>query len=273
MRDLIKMDLFKLKKTRFFIAVMIVAFGVTFAAPLLVKGFIELLKNMLESPGSSDPYSAGELQMLSRDLSRPIGFSAILRSPLGGLQLVTIPVMIFIVSFLHRDLNQGYIKNLAGQVPSRGYLAVSKYIVICLAEAVLFILGIAGSTLGTLISRGISFDSDVGSGLLECLLKLLILWGLSAVLLLISTGLGKKSFAIVVSVIFATGALAIIYMPLSFALQQLFNTPDIHIEQYVPDQMFGMTNINVGAALAGSLILIIAGLYGTVTLMNKRDVK
>ena len=267
------MDLFKLKKSVFFIAICITVFVVTFLAPLLIKGFVELLKNMLSNSGELDPATSNELLVMTEELSFPVYFSAVLRSPFGGTQLVTIPVMIFLVSYLHQDLNMGYIKNLAGQVPSRGYLAVSKYIVICLAEIVLFIIGIAGSTLGNLISRGVSFEGNIGGGLLEFVLKLLLLWGLTAVLLLISTGLGNKTFAIVTSVVFATGALSIIYMPLSYVLQQLFKNENIHIEQYAPDQMFLLSNINATAAGIEAAVLIAAGLFGTVRLMNKRDIK
>lgn len=273
MGDLIRMDLFKLRKSKFFYAVCITTFAVTFITPLLVKGFLELLKNMLESTDGLDEASATELYQLADGLSVPALFSDILRSPFAGLAFVIIPLMIFLVSFLYQDFNQGYIKNIAGQLPSRGYLAVSKYLVLGLSIIIFFILGIAGSTLGTLISRGIEFDNKIVSGLLELLLKFFLLWGLSAILLLISNGLGSKTFAVVMSVVFATGALSIIYMPLSFALNHLFKTDTINITKYAPDQMFLASNIDIPAASIGSAVLIAIGLFTTIRLLNKNDVK
>lgn len=273
MSNLIRMDLFKLRKSKFFLAICITIFAVTFIAPLLIKGFLEILKNMLGNTDGLDDASAAELAGMINDLSISAPFSGILRNPFAGLSMVIIPTMIFIVSFLHLDLNNGYIKNIAGQLPSRGYLAVSKYLVIGFAELVFLVLGIAGSTLGCLVSRGLSFDENIGSGLLELLLKFLLFWGLTAVLLLISNGLGSKTFAIVAGVIFSTGALSIIYMPLSYAFNQLLKTNTIDIARYAPDQMFLATNIDVLAACIGSAVMIAAGLILTIRLMNKKDVK
>lgn len=271
MGDLIRMDSFRLRKSRLFIVVCITVFGVMFAMPLLTKGFVQLIVNMVQ--GGSGDASEREIEQLLYELSQPTALSGIIKSPFGGLSLITILVMISVVSFMYADHNNGYIKNIAGQVSSRGNLAVSKYLVTGMHNLILLVLGVLGGMLGTLISRGITFDEKMGEGILVFFIKFLLMWGLSAVLLLITNGLGNKTFAVVMAVIFGSGALLLVYMPLSFGLNKLFKTNNINIAAYAPDQLFLANEIDFLSGVTGAAVLIVLGVFFTVMLMNKKDVK
>ena len=92
-------------------------------------------------------------------------------------------------------------------------------------------------------------------------------------LLLFTTGLGNKVLGIVMAVIFGTGALGMIYMPLSFGIRALFRLEDFELGGYMPDQMISASPMNVWASLIGGAVMICVFLPLTVMLLNKRDVK
>ena len=54
---------------------------------------------------------------------------------------------------MYMDLANGYVKNIAGQVPSHGYLAVSKMIVIAIHNLIFMVVGLIGSLIGYGVMR------------------------------------------------------------------------------------------------------------------------
>lgn len=271
MFDLFRMELFKLRKHKLTWGAAIVCFVVTFVLPLIGKLFAGILYNIVKDSGEAQ--AVAEAKNLVDAFNSPLEFSSLLKMPFGGISLVLILVFVSASSFLFLDIGGGYIKNIAGQIPSRGHSCYGKYAVVCLQGLLCMLSAFLGGVIGTLIVRGISFDSDIPAGILEFALKWLILCGIDAVLLLFTTGLGNKVLGIVMAVIFGTGALGMIYMPLSFGIRALFRLEDFELGGYMPDQMISASPMNVWASLIGGAVMICVFLPLTVMLLNKRDVK
>lgn len=271
MSDLFKMEMFKLRKSRLFWGCCIVIFLICLLLPVIGKIFSEILMNIVSK--GDDQELMRSAQAIADEYSKPFLFSNLFRAPFGGLSFSLIFVFISSALFMHMDIGNGYIKNIAGQIPSRGYSCYGKYITVCIQGFVYMVCGFMGGLVGQLATRGLEFDNEIGAGILEFLLKWLLICGLDAVLLLFTTGFGSKVLGIVAAAILGTGTLSIIYMPLNFALKMLFRIEQLDISRYAPDQMLSYVNISVAAALIGGVALIGIFLPLTIRLVNKKDVK
>jgi|GEM_PF-832963 len=269
MGNLLKMDFFKLRKIKLFWISGIILLVVNVILPIISKLFADLLLRICEQSG--DTTALADALQLVEIMKQPYLLSDIFRTSFGGLSVLLILIMISAVSFSYADITGGFVKNIAGQIPSRGYLAISKWIVIMVHNLVLMVCCMAGALIGQGVSRGINADSQIGEGLLEFFAKYLLLGGVCAFLLFFTTGICKRVLAIVLSVILSTGSLSIIYLPLNFGLSKLFNA-EIDITKYAPDQMLTFTKINPWVALAEAAVLTVLFLFLTVTIMKKRDV-
>ncbi len=270
MVDLFKMELFKLRKSKVFWGCCIAIFVICFALPLLGKAFASILMSIVQN--GNDPEMLANAQKVVDEYNKPFLFSYLLKAPFGGLSISFILVFISAAVFMHMDIGNGYIKNIAGQIPSRGHSCYGKFAAVCVQALVYMLFGFVGGLAGQLIARGVEFDSEIGSGIGEFLLKWLLVCGLDAILLFFTTGLGNKVLGIVMAAILGTGTLNLIYLPLNYGLGMLFHS-DINITEYAPDQMLNAVNINIPAALIGGAALIVVFMFLTVKLLNKKDVK
>lgn len=277
MLNLIKMDLYRLKKRKTLWIFSLIIFVVTFVVPLIIKGFTMLLNNMQATVEGLDPESAMEITAMNASLIRQVNFSDILRMPFGGLTSLLIFFLVFAASFFYADVGHGYIKNLAGQIPRISMLSVSKLLVTLIPLFLMFLSALLGSFLGNLLAFGVRFDDQIGGGLLELLTKLLMAWAMASVTMLFSAGLRIKSLGVIMAVFLGAGIFSILYVPLSFGIQKLFKLKDFYISYYLPDQLFGTdmgaANISLLNGVVSSLIVMALSLGLTVLLNNKRDIK
>ena len=78
------------------------------------------------------------------------------------------------VFFYHADMEGGYIKNIAGQMPRRGFSILSRYLASVGLNAAFMLAGLAENLIGTLLCQRIVADSGVSAGILTFFLKLLL---------------------------------------------------------------------------------------------------
>ncbi len=272
MGNLFRMELFKMRKHKLTWGAGIACFVVTIIIPIIGKILSNVLYDIVKNSGEADAIK--EAKVLVEEFNRPVDISSLIRMPFGGLSIVLILVFLAAASYLFLDIGGGYIKNIAGQIPSRGHSCYGKYAAVCLQGLIFMVCGFAGSVIGTLASRGVTFgEGDMGGALLEFALKWLILCGLNAVLLFFTSGLCNKALGIVMAVIFGTGALGVIYMPISFGVKMLFHLEQFDIGKYMPDQMLSLTPISIWAALISGAVLILVFVPITIRVMNRKDVK
>ena len=260
MANLIKMDLYRLVRSKLFWILNGVVF--VFSAVFTYLGFVfnEMLKSMTEYT----PYPT------------EIKFSELLSSPID--QILLILVMISAVSFMYADIANGYIKNIAGQLTNKGNTVISKFIVAGIHNFTFMFLGLLGQTVSECFIRKIVFDSMVPYGIAAFAIKWLLLMSISSIVLFFSTGLKNKTVASVVGVLLSSGLLGLVYIGLNAGIANIFKTDNFDINSYMPDQLFGQTvaaTLNVTAFNAIIVSLVVSGvfLFFTVKIFNNSDVK
>ena len=237
MANLIKMDLRRLFLSKVFILTMsITAFlniALATVIPLVTKMFM--------------PDTPAQVMPLSSILGNPflIGWLIIL-------------MFISVVSYSYADMANGYIKNLAGQLPHKSDTIFSKFVAIG-------------------VHNLIECDAQVFGGILTLALKWLLSMAVCSILLFFTTAVRNKTLAAIVAVIFGTNTLGLVYGGLNFAVSQAFHTNTFDLAMYMPDSLLqsvnAVENIGVLNAVIVSAVFIALFLILTVRVFKARDVK
>ncbi len=192
--------------------------------------------------------------------------------------------------FCYADIQHGYIKNIAGQLPSRGHTIVSKFIVTQFATLVFYAVTIVANTAGQLIiGQHIKFDMFISGGedepdkyftLLQALgefaVKWLLLSGLCALVLLLTTGVGSNVAGTIIAVLCGAGFTGLAYAGITAGINKLFKLKNFDLSDYMPDSLYRTGLLEEGCmfrAIIVALIAIFVLLLATTTLYNKRDIK
>ncbi len=255
MRNLIKMDLYRMGRSRtFWICLIITAVLALTGAPIS-----KLLYNLAASLSSE----------VREAFPAEVDLSVILRDPfpLAGFMLL----LLSLCSFFHADMENGFIKNIAGQMPQKGYTVLSKFLAAIAHNLIFVMTAIAGKVIGTLVVQRIVVNSGAADGIRVLLLKLLLIQGISAVLLLAVTTLRSKSLGMILAVLFGLGLTPLIYLGVNEALSTVFGK-DVDISRYMADAVLRENPLETGRAIltavvTGGLFLLLA-----IRIFDRKDV-
>ena len=260
MGNLIRMDLYRMLKTRSFYVCLILSFALALVSEPLGKLLFTLANTLSAEVGSIYP--------AEKNLSEIIGTPF----PMMGLLLV----LLSLCFFYYADVENGYIKNIAGQMPKRGFSILSRYLAAIVHNAVFMVAAVAGNVIGAMLVMKVTVDSAIVTGIGAFLLELLLLQSICAILLLVTASLRSKSFGIVLAVLFGVGATFLLYSALDSGLDMLIK--GFKITPYMPD-----TLLNNPFDANGNLLVLRSVLSAAVTtgiflplsigVFDKRDVK
>lgn len=256
MANLYRMDLYRMRKAASFRTCLILAFLLALISTPMAE-----LMNLL-------------VKLISTDLpesEKAVNLSELLASPISRLN--TMLALISICSFFYADVENGYIKNIAGQMPKKGYTILSKFLASVPHSLVFMLVSLAGDLLGTVFFRKILIDASVLSSLWIFALKLLLLEGLCAILLLFTAALQSKALGTVFSVLFGLGLLGLVYLGIDAGLDRLFPKKSFLISDYMPDQLLSEVKPDTWTALIVSALCILVFLWLSVRIFDKKDVK
>ena len=264
MGKLIKMDIYRLFQSKLFWILGGVLFAIEFFMSFGLPFLLDMLKNFSDKPDSIAANSK-------------VSFSSLVSEPVSGFLLIL--MFASVTAFLYADIRNGYIKNIAGQLPKKGYTAVSKFVVSIIHNLIFMFFGFMGSFIGHLLcpKTTIVYDNMILSALVIFALHLLLSLAMVSIILFLTTGLRNKTIASVVGVLFSVGALSLLYMGIN-KLLEVVGLKEFDIGNYMPDQLYGQkfdlaaVNSVISAALVGITFCAVF-LFLTIAIVNKRDVK
>lgn len=243
MGRIIKMDFYRLRTSK------------SFWVSLLITFVFEALLNLVPMFFSKD-YSSQLVEIIG--------------SPIEVLIVVALYISVSI--FCYADLSNGYIKNIAGQIPNKGYTAVSKFVVIIFHNIAFFITGFAGRLAGSLPT--LELDGNYLYATTYLLMRFLLVLAMCTMILFATTALRSKTFGTVLGVMFGVGGFSLIYTLLDQLIQNVFK--GFKLEDYSPSSI-NPSNIHSSAdgfrVLAVGIVFTVLFLFLSVKIVNKRDVK
>ena len=256
MSNLIKMEFYKLRTSKLFIILLI-----CFAATNIVCAVGGPLLMGAVSDGS---------------VSLKMNLSSAFASPFN-LETLTMFTFISVVSFLCLDFNDGYIKNIAGQVSNRSSIITAKYIIVAVHNLIYFIVGALSSLIGGAIIGMVMDSQNIGAGIATFFIKWMLSLAIAAILMFFAIGLRSKSVALILAVMVSLGAFGLIYMGIDTVLKNFLKLKDFALSHYMPDTLINNVNVADNTLVANSIIVAVVfiALFFTLTYITfkNKDIK
>ena len=183
MGKLIRMDLYRMLKAKSFMVCLIIAFVLALANMPLAKLLFALARSL--SPEINETFMA------------QVSLSAILSEPFPMISLMLL--LISLCFFFYADMENGYIKNIAGQMPMKGFTVLSKFMAAIVHNVIFAAAGIIGNLIGNVIVRRIIPDVNVLESIRVLVLQIMLVQSLCAILLLAVTTLRSKSLGMILA--------------------------------------------------------------------------
>ncbi len=257
MGNLIRMDLYRMNKSKSFRVCLILAFVFALGSTPLEYLLYQLGKMFSTGPSMVFPTQ--------------ISFSDLMMNSSGLLTMLT--ALMSIVYFYYADMEAGYIKNIAGQMPKKGFTMLSRFLASVPHNFVFLLVSLIGRIIGTLFFRRIHFGGAVPEGILQLLLKVLLITSVCSILLLFTSAFRSKSFGMILAVLIGLGLTELFYdLAINPALNRFFSG-DVNITPYMPDAVLHETKPDGIRALLVSAVTIAIFLPLSVRVFDRKDVK
>ena len=183
-------------------------------------------------------------------------------------------ILLLVVSFSYMDIENGFIKNIAGQQPKRSRVAVSKYLTIMLSNLVLMLTALIGQVISKYIVGKVEIDAGaIPQAVYTFGVRWLLLLALSALLLFLTVGIGAKPLALVTAVLAGTGFLGLIYLGIDTAIQNMLHIQNLSLVDYAPDQLLTQPGYEGPRAVIVGITFSVIFMLLTVLRADKTDVK
>ena len=256
MGKLIRMDLYRMLKSKTFLVCLILV-----SVLALVNKPLETLMFTLAKSLSSEFNEMFAAEMnLSGILSDPF--------PLFGL----LPVLLSLCFFFHADVENGYIKNIAGQMPMKAFTVLSKFMASGVHNMVFSAAGIIANLIGTVLFQRIVADSNVLDSIRILVLKLLLLQSMSAILLWVVSTLRSKSLGMILAVMYGFGMTSLVYLGINEGLKPVFGQAT-DIRKYMPDIVMNEKPLDTVKALLVAIVACGVFLIPAIRIFDYKDVK
>ena len=259
MGNLIRMDLYRMRKGKTLLITLLIAVVLSFAQTPVLK-LLTMLMGSLDSSAE-----------VSRLLAPETTLADLVRTPFP--MIADLLLLISATNFFYADLANGYIKNIAGQMPKRGYTVLSKFIAITPHNLLFMVLCVLANLGGCLLFQKVTLGSDFVNALGTFFLKLLLMQAVCAILLFSTTALRNKSLSIVVAVLVGMGLLGLIYLSIDGLIGTVFKTEFEFFETYMPDQLLAEKTPKVLDSILSSVICGTVFLLLAIRIFDRRDVK
>ena len=259
MLNLIKMDLYRLFKSKPFIICLAISALLALASTPIEKAF-SLLAAALAGEGAADLFDKQEKM------------SAILLSPLFPGSFGAILPFISLVSYYNADIEHGYIKNIAGQLPARGLTVFSKFFATIPHNLIFMCVGVLFNILGTMFLCTIVWDAEVASALGTFFIKLLLMQSVATLLVFVVSTLRLKSLGAILAVLMGSPMMTIVYGLISTLLERV-GIKNFSLSDYMPDAILCETQPEILTAILSALIFGAIFLALAIRVFDRRDVK
>lgn len=270
MLNLIKMDLYRLLKTKSFRFGLIVSVIISFVGIAGIAGIGKLMPLMEDG---------GEALLFMLPFSDWYTQVSIFTVILTSTTFLSLMVSCMISSnFINEEQASGYIKNIAGQVKDKSMLVASKFVsiaFICLCVIIAYAIGSTAASL-LFLSKTLNY-TGFGSFIIVLVSRFALYLAVNSIITFLCTLTKSKSLAIAFGIIFGTGITGIAYTIIATFFEFAFSVT-IPLSQYTPDGLvFGIGVDSTGTELAKAVVIgvcyTVAFLFLSSLVLKKRDTK
>ena len=281
MLNIIKMDLYRMLKTKSMYVIWIVLAAILLITTSLCKTDYELLteKDAMKQEQVTEPtvdnINVGMMVTLPTEPGEKVTVYDIFFANSQG-KLYALLLVIFTVLFSTADISSGYIKNIGGQVRNRGTLILSRAI----ALAVFTVLTMAGAFLFQAAANGIFFG-ELEWGNTKAILsyfvtELALHYALVLICMAIAIILKNNVISMVIAVCLTMNVMTIVYGVVNSAIQKI-GIQNFQIYKYTITGKLSLLPMNPSgneclAAFGVAIVFIVMMISVSSVVFQKRDI-
>ena len=281
MLNIIKMDLYRMLKTKSMYVIWIVLAAILLITTFLCKTDYELLteKDAMEQEQVTEPtvdnINVGMMVTLPTEPGEKVTVYDIFFANSQG-KLYALLLVIFTVLFSTADISSGYIKNIGGQVGNRGSLIFSRSI----ALSVFTVLTMAGAFLFQAAANGIVFG-ELEWGNTKAILsyfvtELALHYALVLICMAIAIILKNNVISMVIAVCLSMNVMTIVYGVINSAIQKI-GIQNFQIYKYTITGKLSLLPMNPSgneclAAFGVAIVFIVMMISVSNVVFQKRDI-
>ena len=281
MLNIIKMDLYRMLKTKSMYVIWIVLAAILLITTSLSKTDYELLteKDVMKQEQVTEPtvdnINVGMMVMLPTEPGEKVTVYDIFFANSQG-KLYALLLVIFTVLFSTADISSGYIKNIGGLVRNRGTLIFSRAI----ALAVFTVLTMAGAFLFQAAANGIVFG-ELEWGNTKAILsyfvtELALHYALVLICMAIAIILKNNVISMVIAVCLSMNVMTIVYGGINSAIQKI-GIQNFQIYKYTITGKLSLLPMNPSgneclAAFGVAIVFIVMMISVSSVVFQKRDI-
>lgn len=186
---------------------------------------------------------------------------------------------IFVSLFVGAERQSGYLKNIAGQLPHRGFLALSKIITIAVEVFLMFVIYSIFCLAAGFVFFGNKFTVDIGMEFFKMLgTQYLLHLGFSALIMFLCVASGSTAFSMALGILGCSGLTTLLYSVINRGIQKIKSGIDFDIGKYMLDtNVYAISGISVMQDIIRAVL--VACVFVTVCtalsalVIQKRDIK
>ena len=281
MLNLIKMDLYRMFRTKSLYVIWIVLAVALLFTTILCKTDYEILNEAdavqqeQVAELTTENINVGMMVTLPTEPGEKVTVFDIFFGNSQG-KFYALFLVIFAVLFSTADISSGYIKNIGGQVQSRGALVISRAI----ALAVFTIMTLAGVFVFQAVANGIIFGylewGDARAILLYFATEVVLHYALVLICMTIAVTLKNNVISMVIAVCLTMNVMTIVYGLVNNAIQKM-GIQNFQIYEYTITGKLSLLPMNPGgkeclAAFGVALAFIVATIVAGSVVFQKRDI-
>ena len=281
MLNLIKMDLYRMFRTKSLYVICIVLAAALLFTTILCKTDYEILNEAdavqqeQVAELTTENINVGMMVTLPTEPGEKVTVFDIFFGNSQG-KFYALFLVIFAVLFSTADISSGYIKNIGGQVQSRGALVISRAI----ALAVFTIMTLAGVFVFQAVANGIIFGylewGDARAILLYFATEVVLHYALVLICMTIAVTLKNNVISMVIAVCLTMNVMTIVYGLVNNAIQKM-GIQNFQIYEYTITGKLSLLPMNPGgkdclAAFGVALAFIVATIVAGSVVFQKRDI-
>ena len=282
MVNLFRMDTYRIFRCKTFFVCLIVAFALALGSAPFEKLLFSLgrmfVTDATATVQASDEFTSEDAQEMekiknSMEFNTKARLSDMISNPFTFLSSML--MLLSVCFYFYADVENGYIKNIAGQMPQKGFTILSKFLAAGVHNMIFMLACVIGNIAGTLTVRHFVPDSAVVSSIGVFFLKFLLVQSICALILLFVSTFRNKSLGTVTAVLMGLGFI----MPIIYGLidnqliNRLFKDAGEVFSKYMPDVLMGqnapdaLTSVLVSVAFGGFFLLL------AIRIFDRKDVK
>ncbi len=257
MTKLVKMDLYRMVRTKSFYVVLIISAVYAVVLSILNSLNYENFQIVLQ-------FKSKELGSFMSD--------CITNGSMINMMLISIFVAIFIAA----EYKNGFIKNYVGRFPNKVSFVISKFISVMFIVLFIMTASLAFGILTQVLSGGLYLVSFVSIAKL-LFTQFLLHVAFASLIYFVCMLTGSSALGMVLGILLSTGFINILYSGINFLFENVlhikFAINDYTVSKYISEVVSSTTMDIIGRALAVAVIATILFICITVLTTKNKDIK